>query len=788
MKFSETWLREFVNPAISTAALTHQLTTAGLEVDAVLPACPAMNGLVVAEVKCVSKHPHADKLHICQVDCGASDLVSVVCGATNVRAGMRTILAKVGATLPEKSKLEAISLKGVISNGMLCSASEIGLGDDHDDIMELSPYEPIGKPLSEIIDLNDNIIELSLTPNRGDCLSIKGIAREVAVLNNIHFKPPEFELATINTTARRTIKSATVAACPRYLGRIIENVDATVKTPLWLTERLRLSGIRSISIVVDITNFVMLELGQPLHAFDNSLLTGDIEIRFPKEKESIKLLNESEFEIKPGTLLIADESGPLALAGIMGGYNSAVSMRSKNIFLESAFFTPWIILGKARQYGLHTDSSHRFERGVDPQLQSIALERATRLLVQYCGGQVAPVVEVLSEADLPKNKPVILRKTQIKRVLGVELEEQFIKDTFLKLGIESNYDNYQFVTNTPPHRFDINTEVDLIEELARIHGYDAIFVSTPQCKLTMQSPNKEHETIEHLRQILINRDYYEVINYSFIDPDENKLLNNKDKNFILANPIAPELSAMRRCLLPGLLNTLRYNVNRQQERIRIFETGLVFEVCNNLKQVPHIGGLLYGNVDKKQWGKKDILCDFYDIKGDVEALLYAMIAPDRLEMRASQASMLHPGQAVDVLIDGVEVGYFGCLHPKIGAHANNVYIFEFEIKSLIQDRQVKYQAISQYPSVKRDIAIILDETVTLAELIKSIKIDSSTLLSDLQLFDVYRGVGIKKGQKSLALGLTFQATSSTLNDKEIEAIMAKVIDGLYKNFGAKLRE
>ncbi len=792
MKFSEKWLRELVDPEVDSETLMHQLTMAGLEVDGDSPACPQFNGLVVvAEVKSVSKHPDADKLHICEVDCGEKKLLTIVCGATNVREGLHTVLAKVGATLADKPKLEAVALKGVTSYGMLCSAAEIGLGEDSDGIIELSANETIGKALEEIIDIDDNIIEISLTPNRGDCLSIRGIAREVAVFNHIELAEFKTDPVEITSKACRKVKLSAKAGCPHYIGRVIENVDASVKSPLWLSEKLRRSGVRSINVIVDITNFVMLELGQPMHAFDNDYLKGDIEVRYTKECEKLKLLDESEHQLKPGTLLIADDSGPLAMAGLMGGFDSAVSSESKNIFLESAFFTPEVIIGEARQYGLHTESSHRFERGVDPQLQKSAIERASELIIQLCGGEVGPVVETTSKKDLPKNTQVILRKSQIKRVLGIDLDEQFVTDTFISLEMECKYEDNQWIIVAPSHRFDIKLEVDLIEELARIYSYDAITVATPSSHLKMRSLNSTHLSVKQIREILINRDYQEVITYSFIDPAISKLLNNKDKTLILANPIAPELSEMRSSLLPGLLNSLQYNIKRQRERIRIFETGLVFKGSEDLKQDYHVGGLCYGNTYEKQWDNKDILSDFYDLKCDVDTILYSIAEATRVEFIQSKSDMLHPGQAVDVLIDGKEIGCYGQLHPKIASKLDlntNVYLFDFKLENLREKDVLKFQPISRFPSIKRDISILIDETIPLAGVLSSVENDASKMLSKLELFDVYQGEGIEKGKKSLALGLTFQVTSSTLRDEEVETIMGNIIDGLYNKFGAELRK
>lgn len=790
MKFSENWLREFANPAIDSETLMHQLTMAGLEVDGVEPACPKFSGLVVAEVKQITKHPDADKLQVCQVDCGEKELLTIVCGAANVREGMHTVLAKIGASLPGIPNLEAVSLKGIKSYGMLCSAKEIGLGDEHEGIIELNSSEPVGKALKDIIDIHDNVIEISLTPNRGDCLSLTGIAREVAVFNQIDFKTPKVEPVSVNSKAIRNVSSAASSACPKYLGRVIENVDATVKTPLWLSEKIRRSGVRSINIIVDITNFVMLELGQPMHAFDNDHLQGDIEIRFPKGEENIKLLDESEISLKPETLLITDATGPLAMAGVMGGFESAVTNSSKNIFLESAFFTPLTISGEARQYGLHTDSSHRFERGVDTEIQSIAIERASELILALCGGQAGPIVEAKSDIDLPKNNEVSLRFEQVERILGIELSEEFITETFIKLGMECNLNKKQWLIVPPSHRFDINIEVDLIEELARIVSYDAIPASLPNNNLKMRLPNTRYETIKQIREILINHDYHEVITYSFVDPDLNKLLKNKD-NLLLANPIAPELSEMRTSLMPGLLNTLQHNIKRQQERVRIFETGLVFKNDDKLKQESHLGGLIFGNSYKKQWNKKEKSCDFYDIKSDVETIIYTLIESSRVDIEQTDLAILHPGQAVELCIDGKNAGYFGCLHPKVCADyglPNNIYVFEFNIENISRKALLKYKPISKYPSIKRDISILIDEQIQVADILKNINNLASETLTNLELFDVYQGEGIENGKKSLALGLTFQATSSTLKDEEVETIMGIVFDGLHNNFGAKLRE
>ena len=794
MKFSEKWLREIINPAIDSEKLFHQLTMAGLEVDSVTKACPECDGLFVAEVKSVKKHPNADKLRICEVDCSDKDSYTVVCGAPNVKKGMRTILAKVGAQLSGKPKLKSIKLKGVESFGMLCSASEIGLGDDSDGIIELSQVEEIGAPLKKVIDIEDNIIDLSLTPNRGDCLSINGIAREVMVLNKIdnpNFNTTNGDLPEVTVNNARKVKVSVERECPQYICRVIEDIDNTIKTPLWLLEKLRRSGLRGVNTIVDISNFVMLELGQPLHAFDNDQLKGDIEIRFPKGKEKLKLINETEIEINTETLLIADDSGPLAMAGIMGGFDSAVNEKTKNILLESAFFTPEIILGEARRYGLHSDSSQRFERGVDPQLQKTAIARATCLIQEICGGKAGPTIERKNEKEIPKNEQITLRKVQINRVLGIDLDEKFVTDTFNRLGMTCEYKKDKWFVTAPPHRFDISIEADLIEELARIYGYDLIVTNPPKTELVIKNNHNHYEIISRLREVLVNRDYQEVITYSFVDPNIHRLLNNDNAPLELINPIAPEYSEMRTTLLPGLISSLQHNVKRQRERVRLFEIGLVFSGNETIKQNYHIGGVIYGNIYKKQWDKEDLLSDFYYVKCDLEVLLMSLLEPNRIKFVEGNNDILHPGQRMDVYIDDVKIGYFGQLHPNICSNfefTKNVYVYDLNIESLAGKKEIKYKEISKFPSIRRDISIVVDDAVRFEEISESIKKDASDLLVNLELFDIYQGEGIEKGQKSLALGLTFQSIRSTLKDEEVDNNMHTVIRGLSDRLNAKLRE
>ena len=791
MKISEQWLREWIDPPVDSDTLAQQLTMAGLEVNSIEPACKFFSGLVVAEVVKVNSHPDADKLRICQVNSG-EEVLTIVCAAANVREGMKTVLAKAGAILPDGKALEPTELKGVLSEGMLCSAKEIGLGDDSDSIMELSIYETVGEDVAIHIHADDTVIELSLTPNRGDCLSVKGVARETAASNKMPFREPKIEPVSDTSTVRQTINVEATAACPRYLGRVIEAVDCSVMTPLWMSERLRRVGIRSINIIVDITNLVMLELGQPMHAFDHDRLHGVMSVRFAADSEAITLLDKTEHQLSNETLVIADEKGAVALAGIMGGLESAVQMDSQRLLLESAFFSPQAIIGRARYYGLHTDSSHRFERGVDPQLQHYAMNYAASLILKYCGGKSAPITESLSVNKLPANQPVTVRRDQIEKVLGMQFNDEFIRDAFHRLGFDVNSQEKQYNIVAPSARFDINTEADLIEELARLYGYDPMPVTFPATSLKICPPDIFQLRLQNWRSALVNRDYQEIISYSFVDPEVHKLLNIKDNSMMLSNPIAPEMSAMRMSLWPGLLSTLKYNQQRQQHRIRLFESGNVFVGRDEPIQEIRIAGLIYGNKYKKQWHIDDILSDIYDIKLDVEALLHSSLSKTQTYQYVdADLPMLHPGQSFGIQLDDVRIGVVGQLHPAVRASlglSSDVHLFEIYLENMPEQKRIECRPISRFPSVTRDISIVVDDNISLEIVIAAIKASAAESLTNLELFDVYQGEGIEIGKKSLALGLTFQASSSTLKDKEVATIMEKVISGLYVKFGAKLRE
>ncbi len=791
MNISEQWLREWVDIDCDTQQLSEQLTMAGLEVEGIEPASPEFSGVITAKVETVKKYPDADKLKICQVTKGSGQNLNIVCGATNVREGLYVALAPVGAVLPGNIKINANELKGVLSEGMLCSAQELGLAEESDGLMELPDDLILGEGLKDVLSLDDQIIELSLTPNRGDCLSISGVAREISALNNSEFRSKKAEPPDQTGEQSRDVVINEPAACPRYVGQVIENVDASKPTPRWLTEKLRRCGLRSVNPVVDITNFVMLELGQPLHAFDNDKLQGDICVRYSKLNEKLKLLDGQECILSTDTLTISDDNGVLAMAGIMGGQASAVVEDTKNIFLESAFFDPHVIIGKARQYGLHTDSSHRFERGVDFQIQKQAIDRAAQLTVEICGGRPGPVIEKMSGDDLPELKRVSLRRGQIKRLLGVSLADEDILRIFSRLGMQTEGKEEGWSVTVPSFRFDIEIEADLIEEIARIYGYNNINTQSPLAHLQMHRENESQTHIKRMRQLLVDRGYQEAITYSFVDARILEILNPDVATLALANPIASELSVMRTSLLPGLVGALLYNQKRQQPRIRLLETGLIFKNSKKLTQIPAFAGIISGNFNKKQWDINDRPCNLFDLKKDVEAIFSLNSHKIEVNFESIQHPALHPGQSAKIVHNNQQLGFIGALHPsvqKLLGLTRGAFVFEIELEHISKQIIAKYKKISKFPSVQRDISIVVAEETSVAEIVDLIGKTTPDVLYSLELFDVYRGEAIDLGKKSLALGLTFQRISSTLEDDEVESVMAGVLENLRKEFGALLRE
>jgi phenylalanyl-tRNA synthetase beta chain len=792
MKFSESWLRELANPDLNCDELVAQLTMAGLEVDGV-EAAANFEGVVVARIESVEAHPKADKLQVCQVNYGANADVQVVCGAPNARAGLVTAFAPVGAMLPDGLKIGQAKLRGVDSFGMLCGGDELGLNEDTSGIMALPSHAPLGQALIEFYGLNDNIIEVDLTPNRGDCLSIQGLAREVGVLNKL--TPQLVKPAAVVPSSEKSL-SITISApsaCSHYTGRVISAVDMNQPTPLWMQEKLRRSGIRSIDPVVDIGNYVMLELGQPLHAFDLDTLSGDIDVRFAKDGERLTLLDDAEVELKAETLLIADKSGPLAIAGIMGGKDSGVSTTTKSIFLESAHFVPLALAGKAREYGLHTDASHRFERGVDTQLPLVALERATELLLEIVGGQAGPVVTAGSAPQEGSERRITLRNSCLKQQLTLELGNDLVTGILTRLGLAVSQPSAdEWLCTVPSWRFDLAIEADLVEEIARIYGYNNLPVATITMPLEIQARAEATTSLAEIRQLLVCRDYQEAITYSFVDPALQHQINPGVASVDVANPISADMAVMRTSLLTGLLNTLKYNLNRQQSRVRVFESGLRFVADDaQLSQQKMLAGAITGARTQESWADPATEVDFYDIKGDVESILNICDTKVDVEFSAAEHPALHPGQTLALVNQqGLIFGHLGKLHPTLQQAlglSQSVYVFELLLSEITEGQIAAFHEVSKYPAVRRDISLSVGANIAIGELVATAKANAGDHLIDLKVFDVYEGKHIESNRKSVAIGLTFQDKSRTLNDEDVNAGMAAVIKALKSDHDANLR-
>ena len=797
MKFRESWLRQSVNPSISTEDLVAQVTMAGLEVDAVEPAAPAITGVVVGEILSVEQHPDADKLRVCQV-AGGGEIAQVVCGAPNARAGIKVPFATVGAKLPGDFKIKKAKLRGVESFGMLCAQTELELGDNDAGLWELPAEATVGADLIDYLDLDDNIIEVDLTPNRGDCLSIRGLAREVGVLNQAEVI--EQSCASVAPTIDDVVPVSLAApeACARYVGRVMRGVDLSQPTPQWMQEKLRRSGVRSLGPAVDVTNYVLLELGQPMHAFDLAKIDGEIVVRMG-ENEKLKLLDESEVVVDTETLVIADKSKALAMAGIMGGDESAVADSTQDILFESAWFNPLAIAGKARNYGKHTDSSHRFERGVDAQLQIAAIERATALMLEICGGSAGPVSVTESEAHLPAPATICLRDARLAQQLGVTLAPADIDDMLARLGlnlVERNASSSTWVA--PSWRFDLQIEQDLVEEVARIYGYNNLPTSTPSMALELQADPETILGLPALRNHLVARGYQETVTYSFVEPSIQKLVDPQITPVALANPISADMSVMRTSLWAGLLTAAVHNLNRQQSRVRIFEAGQCFVPAGNkaanavlgLEQNMALAGLICGSRTPTGWTGTKEKVDFYDIKGDLEALLDSTGLASEFEFEAQQHAALHPGQSAAVIRRGETVGWLGQLHPKIQAELGiptAVYLFQVNVDKIVPSKLPKFEEVSKFPEVRRDLAFFVNNSVQAGELINVAKGVAGDQLTNLKLFDVYHSKDVENKGKSVALGLTFQHSSRTLTDEEINLAIDRVVNELGVKFKAELR-
>lgn len=790
MKFSESWLRSLVDPRLSSEDLSHLLTMAGLEVEALEPVAPAFDNVVVAKVIEVVKHPDADRLNVCQVDIGGDTPQQIVCGAPNVAAGMKVPCALPGATLPGDFKIKVAKVRGVESSGMLCSAKELGIAEEASGLLALPADAPTGQLIRRLLDLDDHTFELKLTPNRADCLSLLGIAREVGAITGSAAKLREVPAVPATIADTRAIVLDAPVACPLYHGRIIKGVDAKAPTPEWMKRRLERSGIRAISALVDITNYVMLELGQPLHAFDNTRLEGAVHARMAKPEEKLLLLNEQTIAVDADVLVIADDAKPLALAGIMGGEESGITLATSELFLESAFFAPKAIAGRARRYGFASDASHRFERGVDFGGTRRAIERATQLILSICGGQAGPVAE--AKADLPVRNPVRLRTTRAEKILGLPLGAERIAALFSGLGLPFEQQGDDFMVTPPSWRFDIEIEEDLIEEVARLYGYDNIPAPAPRGPLSMLVQPEAQRPRARVRQLLVDRGYQEVVNFAFVEEAWEKDFAANGNLIHLANPIASQMAVMRSTLFGGLISNLITNLKRKQSRVRLFENGRTFHRCTQQAPVDgfhqpwKLAGLAYGGALPEGWSGGTRKVDFYDVKGDLEALL----APARLRFEKISHPALHPGRAAKIWLDDREIGCLGELHPEWVQKYDlplAPVLFELDLDAVKSVSVPAYAEVSKFPPVVRDLAVVVDQALSLQTLLDGLKGQLPALVQDVQLFDVYVGKGVAENKKSLAFRIVMQDTQRTLLDSEVDAAMQQLVSCLERAFGAQLR-
>lgn len=791
MKISENWLRTWVNPAIDSEKLSDQLTMLGLEVDDLFPAAKPFTGVVVGEVLTVEQHPDADRLRVTTVNIGSGEPLQIVCGAPNVRAGMKAPVATIGAVLPGDFKIKKGKLRGVESQGMLCGASEIDLEDKIDGLLELPADAPIGVNVREYLDLDDNVIDISITPNRGDCFSIRGIAREIGVINQLPVTAPEIKEVAATLADEKKVVVET-EGCARYLGRVIKNVNTKAPTPEWMERALVRAGIRQHSILVDITNYVLMELGQPLHAFDGGKVQGSVHVRQAKAGEKLVLLNEQEVELQDDVMVIADDEKALAIAGIMGGLSSSVTDETTEIFLESAFFAPLHIAGRARRFGLHTDASQRYERGVDFELPMIAMHRASQLIAELAGGEFGPIIVAEKTELLPKREAIELEQAQVDQLLGYIVESDFITDALTRLGCEVTVKaEGQWSVVPPSHRYDMAIYQDLIEEVARIHGYDNIQISLPVIDVKLAKYEDQFE-LTQLRQTAVTLGYQEAISFSFADLKLEKQLNPEVSPLALANPISSDLAVMRSTLLSSLIPCVQYNVNRQQNRVHFFELGLRFDYqdaasIHDLKQIPTFALIATGSRTPETWHGKAQPMDFFDFKGDIEEILAA--ARLNVEYVRSERSWLHPGQSAEILVDGQSIGYLGRLHPSLEDELDlaTTWVAELDQSAVLQTYVSNFTELSRFPSVRRDIALLISDKINVSEIQGLIEKTGGELLGSTWLFDVYTGQGVEEGKRSLAFALLWQHPSRTLEDAEIKSGMDNILQVLENTYQATLR-
>lgn len=791
MKISENWLRTWVNPAIDSDTLSDQLTMLGLEVDELAPVAKPFTGVVIGEVLTVEQHPDADRLRVTTINIGSGEPLQIVCGAPNVRVGMKAPVATIGAVLPGDFKIKKGKLRGVESQGMLCGASEIDLEDKIDGLLELPADAPVGVNIREYLKLDDNVIDISITPNRGDCFSIRGIAREISVINKLQMNEPVINTVAATIADEKKVVISTEGA-PRYLGRVVKNVNVKAATPEWMQQALSRSGIRTHSILVDVTNYVLMELGQPMHAFDLSKIEGTVHVRQATQQEKLQLLNDQEVELQEDIMVIADDQKALAIAGIMGGLASSVTDDTTDIFLESAFFAPLAIAGRARRFGLHTDSSQRYERGVDFELPLIAMNRASQLIQELAGGEFGPITVAEKTDLLPKREAIELKQAQVDQLLGYQVAGEFIADALTRLGCKVTVKAEGEWSVVPPsHRYDMAIYQDLIEEVARIDGYDNIQISLPSVDVKFAKYQDRFELAD-LRQTIVTLGYQEAISFSFADAKLEKQLNPEVKPLMLANPISSDLAAMRSTLLSSLIPCVQYNLNRQQSRVRFFEFGLRFDYQNaksieDLQQTPTLALVAVGSQAPESWHAKPQPMDFFDFKGEVEEILAA--GRVNVEYVRSERAWLHPGQSADILVDGKSIGYLGRLHPSLENELDlsTTWVAELDQTAVLQSYVSNFTELSRFPSVRRDIALLISDNINVRDIQQLIEQTGGELLDSTWLFDVYTGQGVEDGKRSLAFALLWQHPSRTLEDAEIKSGMDNIIQVLENTYQATLR-
>jgi len=813
MKFSERWLREWINPPIDTDTLTDQLTFLGLEVDGVESAMPGFQDVVVARVVSLKQHPDADRLRVCEVDNGQSDLVQIVCGAPNVYEGMFTALANVGGKLPDGTKIRKSKLRGVESRGMLCSGAELNLSEESDGILELPENAPIGTALTAYLELEDSIIDIDLTPDRGDCLSIRGIAREISAKNNLSMQLREINPVVSQHEEVWPVLVDDNSACVRFASRVVRDVDMSQSSPSWMVERLRRSGVRSINPAVDITNYVMLELGQPMHAFDLDKLQGPIQARLAKTGERLTLLDGRDVVLDADTTIIADDRGPVSIAGIMGGTDTGVDENTKNVFFECALFLPELVIGKPRHYGCHTDSSHRYERGVNPAGQVEAIEYATGLLKNISGGKAGPVADHVNNSRMPQRPSINVRRQRIISMLGIEPADSTVEDIFTRLGIEHEAIEMGWRVTPPSYRYDLSIEEDYVEEVARVVGFDALPRTSPSHRPEFRPVPETRVELNAIKRQLAHRGYQEVVTYSFVDAEMQSTLRPDLDALPLANPISSELAVMRTTLIGGLLQTLKHNQSRQVSSMQVFETGLRFlpnpnsdniaeldehitagwgndlQIDATLQQQSMIAGLVFGQLHPENWNSGDVEATFFSVKADVESLIASAKGVD-IAFVPTDLALLHPGQRAGIAVDNELVGYIGALSPGLAGSLDLTampIVFELALDAIQHSAVPSATALSRFPQARRDIALLVDESISFAELQRTIRESASSLLQDVRIFDVYHGEKLAEAKKSIAIGLILQDFSRTLEDSEVEQVLSKVVDALGDQHGAVLR-